>query len=332
MISNCGHDENGRYAGGAAGDQTGGEWAVINWYNRPWSCVLRHPDAAVRKLLAEIARKAANNNLIGYDQNQRGTYWAHLKASNYDPDQITIACESDCSSGVAANVKAAGYRLGIQALKNVSSECYTGNLRAALKAAGFACLTDGKYRNNDAYLLEGDILLYDGHHVATNLTNGSKSGAGTPTPSAPSTPAAGSDSNVKKGQAWLNSNYGTVIKQYCGALLSVDGDFRTRSRAAALAVWKYLVNKKFGADLSPNNFNFFDSCKAVAGKALVKNGTNGTFTYLCQFILAAKGFYTGSMDADCGSGTTAAIKNFQSSRGLAADGQCGANTWYALFN
>lgn len=45
MISNCGHDENNRYSGGKAGDQTGTEWRVINWYNRPWKCVLRHPDA-----------------------------------------------------------------------------------------------------------------------------------------------------------------------------------------------------------------------------------------------------------------------------------------------
>lgn len=29
MISNCGHDENNRYSGGKAGDQTGTEWRVI---------------------------------------------------------------------------------------------------------------------------------------------------------------------------------------------------------------------------------------------------------------------------------------------------------------
>ena len=52
MISNCGHDENGRYSGGKAGDQTGTEWRVINWYNRPWKCVLRHPNADVRATAA----------------------------------------------------------------------------------------------------------------------------------------------------------------------------------------------------------------------------------------------------------------------------------------
>ena len=54
MISNCGHDERGKYSGGKAGDQTGTEWQVINWYNRPWKCVLRHPNAATRKLIAQM--------------------------------------------------------------------------------------------------------------------------------------------------------------------------------------------------------------------------------------------------------------------------------------
>ena len=58
MISNCGHDERGKYSGGKAGDQTGTEWQVINWYNRPWKCVLRHPDAATRKLIAQMAKAA----------------------------------------------------------------------------------------------------------------------------------------------------------------------------------------------------------------------------------------------------------------------------------
>lgn len=180
MISNCGHDENGRYSGGQAGDQTGTEWEIKAWYNRPWNYVLRHPDRNVGNMLAELGRAAANNPLVGYDQNQRYTYWQHLKASSYDPAQITVACEADCSSGVAANVKAAGYRLGLPALQNVSSECYTGNLRAALKNAGFEVLTESKYLTSDAYLLPGDILLYEGHHTATNLDTGSKArdGAG----------------------------------------------------------------------------------------------------------------------------------------------------------
>lgn len=183
MISNCGHDENNKYSGGAAGDQTGGEWAVISWYNRPWKCVLRHPDKEVRSMIAQMAKAAANNNMVGYDQSQRYTFWEHLKASNYDPAKITAKCETDCSSGVAAIVKAAGYRLEIKEMQDVSIYLYTGNMRAGLEAAGFKVLTDSKYLTSDAYLLEGDILLNDSCHTATNLTTGAKATTSTTTAS-----------------------------------------------------------------------------------------------------------------------------------------------------
>lgn len=111
MISNSGHDENGKYSGGRAGDQTGKEWAIIGWYNRPWKCVIRHPDAEVREKIASLSEKAAKNDNIGYDQGQRVSYWNELAKAKYNPAAIKTKCEADCSSGVMANVKAAGYLL-----------------------------------------------------------------------------------------------------------------------------------------------------------------------------------------------------------------------------
>lgn len=172
MISNCGHDENGKYTGGAAGDQTGGEYANIAWYNRPWACVLRYTDPAVGLKLAEVSKAAALNDRIGYDQGQRLTYYTQLKAANWNPAAITTACEADCSASTAANVIAVGYLLGISVLKNLSPSLTTSGMRAALKAAGFQVLTDSKYLTSDAYLLPGDVPLLDGHHVAVNLDAG----------------------------------------------------------------------------------------------------------------------------------------------------------------
>lgn len=174
MISNCGHDENGKYTGGVAGDQTGGEYANIAWYNRPWTCVLRYPDLAVGLKLAETARAVAFNVNVGYDQGQRLTYYTQLKAAGWKPEAIKTPCEADCSSSTAANIIAVGYLLGIQALQKISPSLTTSGLRAALKAVGFVLLTDSKYLTSDAYLLPGDILLYDGHHVAVNLDTGSR--------------------------------------------------------------------------------------------------------------------------------------------------------------
>ena len=172
MISNCGHDENGKYSGGKSGDQTGGEWEIREWYNRGWNFVLRHPDPRVRAEIALLAERAAKNNLIGYDQGQRYTFWRKLKMSNYDPAQITVACETDCSAGVLAIVKSVGYRLNLDKLKAIDPDGYTGNMRPMLNNAGFEVLTASKYLTSDAYLLAGDILLYEGHHTAINLTDG----------------------------------------------------------------------------------------------------------------------------------------------------------------
>lgn len=179
-ISNCGHDERGRYAGGKAGDQTGTEYQIMNWYSRPWLCVLRFNDAKIAAMIADMATKAAQNNLIGYDQgtagnsNDRYSFWRHLKASNYDPAQITVACESDCSASTAAIVKGAGYRLNNARLKAVSIYLTTRNMRAAMKIAGAKVLTDRKYLTSGDYLKAGDILLNDNHHVAIAVTTGAK--------------------------------------------------------------------------------------------------------------------------------------------------------------
>lgn len=334
MISNCGHDENGKYTGGKPGDQKGDEWAIIPWYSRPWTCVLRHPDPAVRKKIADLARKAADNNLIGYCQGHRLTYWEHLKASDYDPSQITVACEADCSSGVSANIRATGILLKNEELKKISVSCTTRNLKAQCDANGFDALTESKYLTGPDYLLEGDILLCEGHHVATNLSTGSKAGGASEKDETETTSKPGKlpDSNVKKGQKWLNCNYGSKLQKYIGKKLEVDGIYGSGSRAAAVCIWKDVVNRKYGTKLDPSNKNFLDSCKKAAKKAMIKQGASGTLAYLVEFILSAKGFYFGRMDASFGTDLTASVKSFQKEKGLDADGIVGANTWYKLFN
>lgn len=171
LISNSGKDSRGKYSGDAAGDQNGHEWEIINWYNRPWFCVLRHPRADVRDKIAELAEKAARNDKIGYDQYERVTYWNQLVKAGYDPSRITTPCEADCSAGVCANVKATGHLLGIDALKSlpITSTHYMRNVFAN---AGFTVLTDDAHTKSDRRLLLGDILLNDAHHTATVISDG----------------------------------------------------------------------------------------------------------------------------------------------------------------
>lgn len=172
MISNCGKDERGSYSGGQAGDQNGKEYWLINWFDRPWNCVLRHPDSKVRAEIAKLARAAAQNNNIGYDQSERMTFWNQLQASGYDPAAIRVPCEADCSSSTMAIVKAVGYRLGNGRLQSVNASLATNSMRGALRNVGFDVLTDNMYIKSDACLLAGDILLNDSAHAAINVTDG----------------------------------------------------------------------------------------------------------------------------------------------------------------
>ena len=171
MIANSGYDEHGKYSGGTAGDQTGKEWRIIPYYNRPWNCVLRHPDTSVRELIAQLAEEGANNDLIGYDQYERWTFWNQLKTVGYHPKNIKTKCEADCSAGVISIVWAVGHLLGLYKLKELDAT-YTGNMRQGFKDAGFIVLQESKFLTSDSWLMRGDVLLNDAHHTAINLTTG----------------------------------------------------------------------------------------------------------------------------------------------------------------
>ena len=202
MISNSGGDERGTISGGRAGDQTGSEWRIRAWYDRPWNCVLRHPDPSVRQKLAELSVKAAQNDHIGYDQNQRLSYWEQLQLNGYDPSKIFEDCEADCSAGVIANTRAVGRILGLPALDGIGAT-YTGNMREAYRKAGFTILTDQKYLSGWKCLETGDILLNDVHHVCVYVGPGTVP-ASAPAPAAPDPDQAGAGidmSNFKKVQA-----------------------------------------------------------------------------------------------------------------------------------
>ena len=165
-VSNSGHDENGRYKYGAAGDQSGTEWHITPWFYFDQNVVLRHPRADVRATLAKLARAAANNNHIGYDHNERLTFWRELKKADYDPARINSYCESDCSAGVCALTLATGYILGIQEIiDSISPSGTTYDMVPAFQRAGFMTLTDRIYTRTGNNLLAGDININENQHT-----------------------------------------------------------------------------------------------------------------------------------------------------------------------
>ena len=166
MIAHARHDERGQYSGGKAGDQDGTEVAITEWYDRPWTHVLRCKDSVKRELIARCAEGIANNPNIGYDQGQRLTLYNVMKKVKFDPLKVTEPVECDCSSMVAVCCRAAGI--------DVDPDLYTGSERQLLMDTGLFHTITGEILKDPDQALRGDIWLYEFHHTAVNTTYGKR--------------------------------------------------------------------------------------------------------------------------------------------------------------
>ena len=169
MAVKIGHasiDERGKARGGAAGDQTGKEVCLRDWYDKNWVSVLRPKNEKEAEKMAKAMEQACANDHIGYDQSQRTTCFVEAKKVGFDLSKIKTKCETDCSALVAVCANAAGIP--------VSKDIYTGNEDSALvRTKKFEKLTDKKYLTSDKYLKRGDVLRSNGH-TAIVLSDGSE--------------------------------------------------------------------------------------------------------------------------------------------------------------
>lgn len=160
-------DENGKAMGGKAGDQTGREVKIQDYYNhtKGWR-VFRPISKDAAENIAHNAEAAARNNRIGYDQGQRQTLYNTAKKVGFDCAKVTTPCECDCSALVRVCLAYAGI--------DVPAEFRTSNEGAYLLNSGaFIELTQTKYRIGGEYLRRGDILCTktQGHTVVV-ISNG----------------------------------------------------------------------------------------------------------------------------------------------------------------
>lgn len=70
----------------------------------------------------------------------------------------------------------------------------------------------------------------------------------------------------------------------------------------------------------------------LKGCPTLKRGAKGNITKLLQEKLVKLGYSTNGVDGIFGSGTYSAVREFQKTRGLSADGIVGQNTWRKLLN
>lgn len=168
-------DENGKAAGGRAGDQTSKEVTTSGWYNGSWHTVLRPVRPELAEKSAKACEDACANKNVGYDQYGRNTLHTQSKAVDFDLSKITDPCECDCSSLMHVCAIAGGAKLNYG-----SNGLTTRNMVTAFVGSGdYVKLTDSKYLTSDQYLLRGDILVKNGHTVMV-LENGSKAAQDVP--------------------------------------------------------------------------------------------------------------------------------------------------------
>lgn len=161
-------DENGKARGGKAGDQTGKEVLVTNWYKRSggWDVCLECTDEQLASDAADIAVRIANDDSFGYDQDQRMTAYKAIMAAGGDIESASDS-ELDCSVLVFIAYKLAGLDIEIG---------YTGNLESRFMATGkFIAHRESKYLTSGYYAKKGWIYLTKGKHTAIVVSNGSKS-------------------------------------------------------------------------------------------------------------------------------------------------------------
>lgn len=231
-------DERGQYRGGQAGDQTGVEVHIQNWYDGSWHSVIRPKSAALAEKIASACEKACNNNNIGYDQYERNSLYREALKVNLDLSKITTPCECDCSSLVSTCCIAAGLSESIFFAGNNMRTTYN-LIDACNKTGAFNVLTSASYTRSKDYLKRGDILLSSGHTVIV-LSNGDKVGQIVVTQTTAETYRVKVTANTLNVRSGPSTNYAVVTQVKAGDVYTIieerEGWGRLKSGAGWIAL------------------------------------------------------------------------------------------------
>lgn len=166
IIAHASIDENRHAKNGQAGDQTKKEVCRRAWYNKGWDYVIRFKDAITANKVADCMEMAADNDYIGYDQNQRNSLLNKARPYNYNVSKIKEPCETDCSGVVSVACMYAGVP---ESALTLNGNCATTRtLKNSLLVTGLVDVySSPAYTQLPDKLLRGDILLKEGQHVVT---------------------------------------------------------------------------------------------------------------------------------------------------------------------
>lgn len=157
-------DENGHASGGEAGDQTGREVKIGNYYDFGQNYVLRFRSSSVGRCAAKIAKSLAKNNNIGYDQAQRFTLYSLAQSANWDFNELkkllkSRKVECDCSSFAATVINLAFGKKVVPCFTTSTIRAYYDPVKLQVMK-----LSDAKKKWH-----KGDMPFKAGKHIIINI-------------------------------------------------------------------------------------------------------------------------------------------------------------------
>ncbi|MBE5781694.1 MAG: hypothetical protein E7329_00095 [Clostridiales bacterium] len=213
--------------------------------------------------------------------------------------------------------------------------------------AGDALIVTGEYASYYVAIYDGEQGYALKTYVSATQGNQNSTTAETPILSVQATQAPGTSQYA----ALSSGSQGAAVKAMQEALKelgfysgSADGKFGTGTRNAVISFQKKNGLTQDGvADEAMQQLLFEGSPKNSKGKAmdvktvsyligaLISSGSKGDAVSKLQSRLKELGYYTGSIDGRCGSGTVSAIRAFQKKMGLSNTGKADASTQAALY-
>ena len=144
--------------------------------------------------------------------------------------------------------------------------------------------------------------------------------------------------DTEDANKYLEVGYKAIAEAIADALdkhIVIDSVTTTKPIATTVKVddWvKRLQQECNNQGFSKQNVDGIPGPATLAGCPVIRKGAKGNITKLLQERLVKIGYNTNGIDGIFGSGTYSAVREFQKTRGLSADGIVGQNTWRKLLN
>ena len=285
-------------------------------------CVVGQTSAeSLGAFFADPDLEASSNYGVGYDGKiglyveEKDRSWCTSSSAN-DNRAVTIEVASDTYAPY--KITDAAYRSLVQLLADICR-------RNGIAALSWSASRDGRlshrvnmtaHRDYANKSCPGDYIYEREAQIAAEVnrllgTNGAAA------PAARQDTSGGS-SDIKEVQSWLNGY---------GFALEVDGVYGYYTRTALTKALQKELNNKYGAGLVVDGI--YGSCTAGAVRNLY-NGCVSKPVKVLQGLLICNGCDTGGLDGIFGAKTEAAVRAYQSKKGLCVDGIAGRETFRAL--